>query len=224
MWCLGGIVLKPSWTEVASLALLLGFGAVLAVGWPWDRANSWPAASAIATFLAVVVSLYYSQKSARSDRAAEVAIGRMVAARISISVRALLAEVAKADTDIKTVRDNYFSDQAIALESLNRLEDCIGDFFEIPNSEMVALSKVDSDLAESISLSLGCIERLRDKNLWQPRDENLLLPTERIRLIGTYILTSRHYLLETQRICGGMRTIKLKTSKQWREWPPSQPS
>ncbi|WP_159079051.1 hypothetical protein [Orrella marina] len=56
--------MKPSGTEIVVIALLLGFGVLLAHGWP-DGGNIWPALSAISTFVASLVALYFGLRDQR---------------------------------------------------------------------------------------------------------------------------------------------------------------
>lgn len=212
--------MRPSWTDVASLALLLGFGAVLAKGWPWShRQDFWQAAAAVSTFLAVCVSLFYSNQAARRSRQLEKDTGRVIAARVSVSIRGWLALVKSANKEIRNARDLYFKDADAARESIDRVRSAVFEFsFEVSDTDLIGLSKIDPDLAESVALALGCVDRLKDNYLWSDLNENLLPVVKNFKTIGGYLFTTQLFLFEIQKKCQGMRTINLRTTKQWKEF------
>lgn len=64
--------LRPSWSEVVALGLVLGFGAVLARGWPtWTSDAGWTAVGAIATAIGVLVALHESWRARKAQQIAK---------------------------------------------------------------------------------------------------------------------------------------------------------
>lgn len=69
--------LRPVWTEIAALALLLGFGAVMAKGWPSCNSDLWIALGAIGSLSAAVVALGIALMNNREIRASSQNKGKL---------------------------------------------------------------------------------------------------------------------------------------------------